>query len=115
MAALAQVSAMTMMIPRILWIFFCTMVLTLIAKIIMIGTDRDGQLSGGRKKCMQFWYKLITPAIGNWNSVCLYVYVFGCTPKGCVFGTVLSVNLREWSCAAVGAVEQVRPGPDGAH
>ena len=50
--------AMTIMIPRILWMAFLMMALTLAVKIVLIGSKRDGQLSGGRKQCMKFWYRL---------------------------------------------------------
>ena len=55
--------ALTIMIPRILNVFFMTLFLTAVVKIILCGQPRDGRLSGGRKKCLAFWYKLCTHLI----------------------------------------------------
>ena len=49
--------AMTIMIPRLIWIGLMMTLLTVAVKIVLIGSSRDGRLSGGRKKCMAFWYK----------------------------------------------------------
>ena len=50
--------AVTIMIPRILWLFLVVGCLTLVVKLILIGAPKDGKLRGTRKKCLAFWYKL---------------------------------------------------------
>ena len=57
--------AMTIMIPRLIWMSLMVMLLTLCIKIILIGAPKDGQLSGGRKACLNFWYKLIVYLIAG--------------------------------------------------
>ena len=70
------VGAMTIMIPRIILTFMLVAILTLIVSIVLLGQPRDGKLSGGRKTCMKFWYKLTTHLISGGTFFCRLKYQY---------------------------------------